>query len=121
MSSSEVHRILDYLDSDDESNESEDFDDDIVDPDFCFPDQNELSGMCELDSDNEEQDKILVLNSDTDEHDGILIPHSNTEVQDEIISDSNTEEAQELPIVTKVKKRIRKPESWKRNISKKND
>lgn len=122
MNNSEARRVLCYLDSDDESNESEDVDDDINDPDFHLPGNNELFGINHLsDSDNEVQDNILAPDSDADEQNGILTLNPNIDVQDEVlvIPYSDPEE-EELAIVTKVRKRVRKPETWKRNVSKKN-
>lgn len=55
------------------SNNSENFEDDIEDPDFHLSDNNELSGISELlDSDNEVQGKILAPDTDINEQDSIL-------------------------------------------------
>ncbi|KAL5239055.1 hypothetical protein ACI65C_006465 [Semiaphis heraclei] len=121
MNNSEARRVLCYLDSDG-SDESEDVDDDINDPDFHLPGNNDLFGINHLsDSDNEALNNILAPDSDADEQNGILTLNSNIYVQDEVlvIPDSDPEE-QDLAIVTKVRKRVRKPETWKRNVSKKN-
>jgi len=121
MNNSEARRVLCYLDSDDGSNESEDVDDDINDPDFHLPGNNDLFGINHLsDSDNEVQDNILAPDSDADEQNGILTLNSNIDGQDEVlvIPDSDLE-GQELAIVTKVRKRDRTTETWKRNIPKK--
>lgn len=72
MKNSKTRRLLDYLDSYG-SNNSENFEDHIEDPDFHLSDNNELSGISELlDSDNEVQGKILAPDTDTNEQDSIL-------------------------------------------------
>jgi len=122
MNNSEARRVLCYLESDDGSNESEDVDDDIDDPDFHLSGNNDLFGINHLsDSDNKVQNNILAPDSDADEQSSILTLNSNIDVQDEVlvIPDSDPE-GQDLAIVTKVRKRVRKPETWKRNVSKNN-
>lgn len=97
--------ILEVLDCDDSAS---DFDDSILDPDFLLDGINGLS-------DDDDLDGILCLNSDAESEEQQLYGADIIEGSES----NNSDEEVNVTTAAKGKKRLAKPSTWKRNLTKK--
>jgi len=93
-----------------------DFDDDIADPDFIIPNQeNNLS-----DNQDDDMEGILCLDSDNECENQLYLDTENDQVVTEIVIEATDSSDSESVPTRKGKKRKKNNATWKRNISKNN-